>query len=150
MSQGDVQQLLQTFLARLDTRFEEVFSRIDALDANAAQAREEARAAREEARASREQTEHLTRVVTVLGEGFKDLAGIVADAQVSTSNAIAALTQQVGALTQQVGDMNTRVDRLVERDVRARTHEVERYAALDARLTAVEEQVRALAAERPR
>lgn len=143
MSQGDVQQLLQTFLARLDTRFEEVFSRIDALDASAAQAREEARAARE-------QTAHLTRVVTVLGEGFKDLAGIVADAQVSTSNAMAALTQQVGALTQQVGDMNTRVDRLVERDVRARTHEVERYAALDARLTAVEEQVRALAAQRPR
>lgn len=138
----DVLLVLQSIIERLDAQI----PRLDALDVGlrrvgdeACAAREEARAAREEARAAREETQHLGRQIAAQGqqlhalsEGVAVIAGIQAD------------------VSKQLGMVNERLGRLIEGNIRGRTEEAERYASLETRVTELEQQLRALTAERGR
>lgn len=104
-------------LDRLDAHLDRVEARLDAVDA---------RLDRLEGRFDRMVSLHADQLRT-LSEGVAAIAGAQAD------------------LVHQVGAVNERFARMVEASVRGRTGDAERSAALEARVTALESQVAALA-----
>jgi predicted nucleic acid-binding Zn-ribbon protein len=128
-----IREILLGIVERIDAQV----PRLDAIDAELKSVRAEARAARDEARAAREQTEHLGRLVSAQGQQLRTL-----------SDAVATIAGLQAETSKNLGALNERLARLVEGSVRTRTDDAERYAALESRMENLEQQVRALSAER--
>ena len=128
----NLRKLLLSIVDRIDAQV----PRLDILDGRIG-------CAIDEARSTRSATEQLGRLVSAQGVQLRtlsDAVALIAGVQADTSKAL-------GDLAQQFGMLNERLVRMVEGSVRGRTDDAQRYAALDARVAELEQQVRALAAQ---